>query len=243
MSGDASPGASTRVRREWLRRVEAEYRSSAIAQELALWLTRVGASPDLIRDALRIADEELAHAELSYEVYADAGGSSWPAIDRDTLAIERRGGPLEHDVARVAVRVFCLGETVAVPLFSHLRANCTVASARRALDRVLRDEVGHREFGWDLLHWLAGSAAGADIRALVTAELPAMLAALEASYGGGDGDTIPAEDRAWGLAPAADYASILRDTFERAFAPRFTEVGIDVRAARRRASGERTSAG
>ncbi len=37
--------ASERVQHEWLRRVEAEYRSAAIAQHLTLWLTQIGASP------------------------------------------------------------------------------------------------------------------------------------------------------------------------------------------------------
>lgn len=51
-------------------------------------------------------------------------------------------------------RVFCLGETVAVRLFKRLREGATVPVARAALDRVLTDEVRHRDFGWLLLEWL-----------------------------------------------------------------------------------------
>ena len=51
---------------------------------------------------------------------------------------------MEISVARTGVEVFCLGETVAVPLFKVLREGCTVPAARRTLDRVLRDEVRHR---------------------------------------------------------------------------------------------------
>ena len=40
---------------------------------------------------------------------------------------------LELEVLCAGVRVFCLGETVAVPLFKHLRERCTVPVARAAL--------------------------------------------------------------------------------------------------------------
>jgi len=176
--------ASQRVQLEWLRRVEAEYRSAALTQHLGLWLTQIAASPDLIRDALRIADDELAHAELSHAAYLAAGGAGAPRLDREHLALRRRGGdPLEHDVTRVAVEMFCLGETVAVPLFSHFRARATRPAARAALDRILRDEVRHRDFGWTLLDWLLESDAGGDLRRLVERELPAMLRRLEDNYG------------------------------------------------------------
>src|SRR5690242_6190589 len=140
--------ASDAVRGEWLRRVEAEYRSAAITQHLTLWLLQIGASPDLVRAGLRIAADEIDHAELSHEVFQDAGGTAAPALARESLELRRTpGAPLEHDVARIGVEVFCLGETVAVPLFRELRAECTVPGARRALDRILRDEVRHRDFG------------------------------------------------------------------------------------------------
>ena len=54
--------ATDAVRSEWLRRVEAEYRSAAITQHLTLWLIQIGASPDLLRAGLRIAGDELTHA-------------------------------------------------------------------------------------------------------------------------------------------------------------------------------------
>ncbi len=96
-----TPPASERARREWLRRVEAEYRSAAITHELTLWLIRIAASPDLIVDGLRIVKDELKHAELSHLVYTAGGGSAPPQIARETLGIARRGkSPLEHDVLR-----------------------------------------------------------------------------------------------------------------------------------------------
>ena len=42
---------------------------------------------------------------------------------------------------------FCI---VAVRLFSRLRQNAAEPVALAALDRILRDEVRHRDFGWTL---------------------------------------------------------------------------------------------
>lgn len=227
--------ASARVQGEWLRRVEAEYRSAALTQHLGLWLTQIAASPDLVKDALRIAEDELVHAELSHAAYRAAGGEGAPRLDREHLALPRRAGePLELDVTRLGTEMFCLGETVAVPLFSHFRALATAGPARDALDRILRDEVRHRDFGWTLLAWLLDGDQDGARRALLERELPAMLRRLEGTYGevpaGGTTELDDAE-RAWGLAPAADYAAILARTVERDYVPRFAREGIDAAAA------------
>ena len=228
----ALPPASDRVRDEWRARIAAEYGSAAITQHLVLWMIQIGASPDVIDAGLRIVEDELVHSRMSHQVYVDAGGTQPPMIDRGTLELARRGHvALEQDVLRVVVRVFCLGETVAVPLFSHLRAGCTVPSARATLDRVLRDEVRHRDFGWLALDWLLTTELAPAIPALLDSELPGMFAELERSYGTGnpafsDAD-LPAADRAWGLAPPHDYADILHRTFTRDYQPRFAARGID----------------
>ena len=221
-----------RVRQEWRARIAAEYTSAAITQQLVLWLIQAGAPPDLIEAGLAIVADELVHSRMSHEVYTEAGGTEPPAIDRTQLGIARTHEVLELDILRAAVRVFCLGETVAVPLFKHLRERCTEASPRAALDRILRDEVRHRDFGWDLLDWLCATPIGAQVPALVAAQLPAMFAELEQSYGTGnptvasdDGDMTDAE-RAWGLAPPREYAEILAQTIEKDYRPRFSARGV-----------------
>jgi hypothetical protein len=230
-----SPAASDRARGEWLRRVEAEYRSAALTQHLTLWLIQIAASPDLIQDGLRIVRDELKHAELSHATYAAGGGSEPPRIARETLALRRSAGePLEHDVLRAGVEIFCLGETVAVRLFKELRSRCAVPSARRALDRILRDEVRHRDFGWALLSWLSETPLGPALVELANKELPRMFARLRASYapaGAQRERELPAADRAWGLMPTGRYADVLTQVLERDYVPRFARFGIDARAA------------
>ncbi len=229
----AEPIATDRVREEWRARIAAEYTSAAITQNLVLWLLQAGAPPDLIEAGLAIVTDELVHSQMSHAVYVAAGGTLPPAIVRDQLGLARRHpGALEHDILGAAVRVFCLGETVAVPLFRHLREHCTQGVAREALDRILRDEVRHRDFGWDLLDWLCTSPIGEQIPALVAQALPAMLAELEASYGTGNptvaGDTgeMTEAERAWGLAPPREYAAILAQTIEKDYRPRFAARSI-----------------
>lgn len=232
----ASTPASEAVSAEWLARVEAEYRSAALTQHLGLWLIQCGAPPHLIEAAMRIAADEMAHADLSHRTYAAAGGRQPPRIERQTLELQRHeADPLEYDVTRVCVDVFCLGETVAVPLFARLRAGCTVGAARRALDRVLRDEVRHRDFGWKAAGFLLDEhPMGAELRRLVERELPTWFARVRAVYAPPGAErlrAIPPEDRAWGLMAPASYAAVLNRTLERDWVPRFSKLGFDARAA------------
>jgi hypothetical protein len=219
--------ATPRVAAEWQRRVEVEYRSAALTQHLTLWLIQAGLSPDLIRAGLAIVDDELAHAELAHEV-AQAAGAEPRIIDRGALELVRTQDPLEHDLARVCAGMFCLGETVAVPIFRALRERCTVEPARHALDRVLADEVRHRDFGWTLLEALVGDRAMAR---LVERELPTLVASVRRTYTASEKLPLTDEERAWGLMPAADYAVILERTVEREFVPRFARLGITLGAA------------
>ena len=239
----AAPQPTRRVRDEWSRRVEVEYRSAALTGHLALWLIQAGVSPDLIRLALQIVDDELAHAELAHAVAVAAGGTP-RTVDRGALALVRHEAePLEHDVVRTCVGTFCLGETVAVPLFRALREPCTVAVARRALDRVLRDEVHHRDFGWSLLGWLLrdrrrrgaprarrARAAGAARRGARGLRARRHAAETDAPDAAPANRCTPAE-RAWGLMPRRMYRDILAATFERDYVPRFAKLGIDARRA------------
>ena len=231
--------ANDHVRQQWLMRVEAEYRSAVLTQELTLWLMQAGASPDLIHDGLRIVEDELMHAELSMETYLAAGGTKGPTMARETLTLPRRAGEmLEHDILRVGVDAFCLGETVAVPLFKNLREGCTVPVARKALDRILRDEVRHRAFGWTLLGWMLETPHAPSLRGVIERELPGWFRRIRRSYAPAYAerlDTISDVDRAWGLMAPARYGAVVERTWERDWRPRFAKLSIDAAPAWERA--------
>jgi hypothetical protein len=235
----ASPTTKTAaleaVRREWLRRTQAEYRSSAITAQVSLWLLQLGAPPPLIREGLRIVNDELKHAELSYRVYAKAGGEEVAPLARETLGVATSRQSLEHDLTRVATQVFCLGETAAVRLFHRLRKGCSVPVARVALDRILRDEVRHRDFGWAMLEWLLSLEQGPELRAQVEQALPAMIAALARNYGGDEPSTdavppsrLPPSVRAWGLMPVSQYRHAIALCVKRDLRPRFAKLDVQI---------------
>ena len=231
----SSPPPSTAVREEWLRRVQAEYTSAAITQHLGLWLIQLGASPDLIKASLRIVTDEIEHARLSHLAYVRAGGTASPGLAQERLQLRRRpDASLPSDVTRVTLSAFCLGETVAVPLFKRLRDGCTVPVARRVLTRVLKDEVRHRDFGWTLLDWLLEQPYAEEVRHVAAAELPAMLGHLARQYGYFEAPALEGltdGERAWGLMKVAEYGAIVKRTFTRDWRPRFQERGIDAETA------------
>jgi hypothetical protein len=223
------PPPTGQVAFEWLGRIEAEYRSAAITQETVLWLIQAGASPDLVRAGNRIVDDELVHAELSRKVWEAAGGGGVPRLDRTTLQIGRTHTDLELDLACAVVKIFCLNETVAVPLFANLRRGATVLVARRALDRILKDEVRHRDFGWTALAWMLALPNAAAIARTIREGLPGWLAELERSYGDdlqNGNQSVSDDERAWGLAPASEFAAILHRTKERDYPRRFARAGL-----------------
>jgi hypothetical protein len=216
-----SPEATAAVRREWTRRVQAEYRSSAHTQHLTLWLIQLAAPRELIDDGLRITADELDHAELSAAVCAEAGCSAPPALQQDELDLRVPPGTLEERTLYATLEVFCLGETIAVPLFTELRRECTVPVARAVLDRVLKDEVRHRQFGWDLLDYLLERSP--PLTDVARRFLPGALSRLRQRYGGAAGGDVSAEERAWGLMAPAAYSEILEATVQKEYAPRFRE--------------------
>ena len=209
---------------------QAEYRSSVITQHLTLWLTQAGASPDLLHAGLRIAADELDHADLSMAVYRAAGGTGTPQLARESLEHPKRSGdPLEWDILRVGLDVFCLGETVAVPLFRYLREGCEEPTAKAALRRILADEVRHRDFGWDLLAWMLEAPSHREVRAQLDRDLPQWFARIRGSYAPAFSRAlteIDEADRRWGLMAPAQYAEVVERTWERDWRPRFARLGV-----------------
>jgi hypothetical protein len=214
---------------EWRARIAAEYASAAVTQSFVLWLMQAGGPPDLIDAGLAIVADELTHSRMSHDVYTAAGGTEPPAIEQRQLGLVRASDRLEYDLLSATLRVFCLGETVAVPLFRRLREGCSEPTARSALDRILRDEVRHRDFGWDVLDWLLLGPIGPEVPERARRELPAMFATQRSNYGASPTeDAITPAERAWGLAPSGDYAEILARTFEHEYTSRFAARNIDI---------------
>lgn len=228
--GRGAMDATEEVRREWARRVQAEYRSAALTQHFTLWLMQLGAPPDLLDAGLRIVGDELVHAELSNGVYVAAGGGSdQPPLARASLRLPHvPEAELEVAVLLHGVHIFCLGETVAVRLFNRLRERCSVPVARKALDRILKDESFHRDFGWELLDWLMSTDANPMFRTILARDLGSLVASVRADYAqeGPVGGDVAEPLRAWGLMGPALYREAFLESLDKDYRPRFAAHGI-----------------
>ena len=226
MITDANVAAA--VAHEWNQRTEAEYISAVIAQQVTLRLLQLGAPPDLIRDGLRIASDELTHSELSAAVAASASGeAASPVIDPAAMAVPAGEGALGSLIPSI-VRFFCVGETIAVPLFRMLRQHCTIPIARSALDRIMRDETRHRQFGWDVLDWML-LVGGPEVRQQLADQAPVLVDQVVHAYvveGDHPDAVLHPELAAWGLALPAAYAATATSALAEEISPRFTARGL-----------------
>jgi hypothetical protein len=218
-----------RARVEWARRVEAEYRSAATAAAVLHGVVRAGLPRAVADVAARIVTDELDHAELSHAALVALGGRpDAVALDAGTMTPHTSPDGWLAALVDEVLRAFCLGETFAVPLFSAMRPRTTEPTCRAALDRILRDEAAHRQFGWDALDALLALDPDG-VRARVADRLPAALAAFRAAYGDvPDGPLLSADERAAGLLDAAEYRAIHDRCLRDDIAPRLARRGLPV---------------
>ena len=192
---EAVSSASERVREEWRARIAAEYTSAAITQHLVLWLIQAGAPPDLIDAGLAIVADELVHSRMSHEVYVAAGGTQPPAIDRDAAR------PRAHDASRSS-STSCASRSACSASARPSRCRCSRTCASTAPSR----PRAPRSIGSCATRFATATSAGTcstgcsrspigdAIPRGSRAQLPAMLAELEASYGTGN-PTVADDDR------------------------------------------------
>ncbi len=217
----------TRTHRVWASRVRAEHRSAAATADLLQRMITAGAPDDLLRVALRIVGDELDHAQLCHKTLVGLGG------DGDAVEVEptlRRGpASLEEllpSILRTVLKVFCFGETLAVPFFAEMRKNAR-GPARPTLDRIVRDEAVHSKFGWDSLDWLL-ELGGEDLRPAIGAMLPELVQHFEGVYAQRVAEDLsPAELRA-GLLSASRYRKLCWRTVNATILPRMKARGIVV---------------
>jgi hypothetical protein len=227
--------ASARVRWTWSRRIAAEYGSGALTLQLAHWLATLGAPTQLTLAAMDVARDELDHAERCTAVSRAAGREPRPTLAREGLAFPADPAqPLERAVLGTLVRSFCIGETLAVPLFRDMRDGCTVPIARATLDAILVDEARHREFAWIALDWLLASTADPGLRRLAERDAARMLALRIQRCSQPPEqvltDSVTADERAWGLIGASRFREIVVHAATQELVPRFGRLGIRLAA-------------
>lgn len=217
--------SSRRALLEWRNRAEAEYSSAAVAARVVHDLIATGMPRSLIQVGQRIVNDELDHAELSHGVWVALGGDG--ALELDVARLTPPAGPPLARLADDLLRAFCVGETVAVPLFAAMRAGAEHPAVVAALERILRDEAAHRAFGWDALEALITlDPEGAP--PYVAARLPEALAGCRRAY------VLPhdaqprltAEERAAGLLDLDEYQRVVEACLQESVLPRFARLGV-----------------
>lgn len=221
------PPASDIVRNSWAHRVEVEYATGACAAQLAWWLLQIGASPDLVLAANTVVAEELDHAALSVEICELAGLSAMRAIPREALTMARDpSAPLEHELVRGCLRVFCLGESYAVEMLRATRAGCQIPAVREVVDRLLADEVGHRAFGFEVLGWMLANDASGELERVVRDEYPKLIAAMRETFDVESRAPIGEAEHAWGVLSREAYLDGLDTIVAKVLPERFAAIGL-----------------
>lgn len=223
--------ASERVRTEWANRVRAEYGSAALTARVLHGLIATGMPRPLIDTALRIVRDELDHAAISHSTFVALGGEEEALnIDIVQLAGPPSTGPVLAGLTENILGAFCVGETVAVPLFAAMRAGATRPEVLEALDRILRDEAVHRAFGWEVLEALI-ALDPQGVPAFASTRIEGLIAAARRAYVvEGAMPRLAPEERGAGLIDLEDYARIFEDCVRDSICPRFAALGIDRRS-------------
>lgn len=212
------------IAHEWQRRVAAEYRSAALTAQLVHWMTVAGFPHELIGDAMGVVRDELDHARLSTDAMRAYGGTAPPTLDPRALAHPERPEGLLASLVDSVLRNFCLGETLAVPLFQAMWRGVTDPVPRGVVQRVLKDEARHRQLGWDLLDELLARDPG--VAAYCEARLPHHLEETERAYAFAPGPEPTPREVAAGLIGPAEYHRIFWETVRGDVADRFARRGI-----------------
>ena len=220
-----------RVQAFWQGQVMAEYASAAVTAEFAHWLLQLGAPPDLIRQALCIAQDEVDHAAVCYAVAAEAGSAGAIADDNFSLRFPQIHADLRKNLCAALLDFYCLGETAAVPLFAAMRKNTQQASALRAYERILQDEPRHASFGWLTLAW--ADEAWSETRTWLHELFPTALQRMANQYAcqAEFASPLTDEERHWGMLPRLQYATVFEETIVGLYAKHLNYYDIDVIAA------------
>ena len=219
-----------RIQEFWLEQTISEYNSSARTVNLAHWMQHIAMSPDLIRNAISIADDEMVHAQLCYTAAMDAGYASALPQDQFSLSLEEVSDDLRYSFLNVLVESYCFGETVAVPLFSAMRKETQEESALAVYDRVLEDEPRHAAFGWLALAWC--DEQWSETRDWLAIIVPSALLAMKDAYVTDEifNPPLSEEEHHWGMMDPSQYNEILFKTAKKTFSDRLRHYDISLDA-------------
>jgi hypothetical protein len=149
LSNDYHPRALEIARRAWTERMRREHHSAAVFSRLLPQLMEAGATLDVKTAVLKMAMDELRHANLCGSVVELLGGRAELDTDLATepLPEHPKCTPLERALRNV-VFVGCLNETIAVAILTEERALVVEPAIESVLVQLVADEIWHAKLGW-----------------------------------------------------------------------------------------------
>ncbi|MCU0654172.1 MAG: hypothetical protein MUF64_02410 [Polyangiaceae bacterium] len=150
----APPERLIEARKAWTGAAYQEHRTAAACAITLRALIEARAPLDLIAVASRFPLDEMVHVELCARMAMEMGGGTEIIHDPDAMVLDvnPEASPLMR-AAECAVRFFCVGEAISIPL---LRATWHVAKhplPRAVMGRIVKDEAAHGVFGFTFLDW------------------------------------------------------------------------------------------
>lgn len=222
------PRAIARARRTWLDRMVDEHASASVFARIAIDLAEASAPIDVVAVSLRMAHDEIRHAEICGEVVRALGAR--PERTRDTRApdVARHPGacPVERATRNVLV-ASCLSESASVAYFVAALERVTDPFLRGQIRRLLADEVLHARFGFMWLEvvspWLAERPA---IRASIGRYLRHAFAVVERERCGPTLRAATLADEPFGTVAGEAWREVFASTMADAVVPGLERAGI-----------------
>jgi hypothetical protein len=178
LEGHYSERALEVARATWKERMRREHHSSTVFSGLLPQLIAAAATLDIKTSVLRMAMEELAHAQLCGSVIEMLGARAEIETDLATPPLPEHPKCTAVERALRNVLFVGLNETLGIAALSEERGVVREPAIDAVLAQLLGDEVGHAKLGWIYLRELWPSF-DAEQRARTNAYLPYALAYLE----------------------------------------------------------------
>ena len=150
----SSPTELIHARKAWTGAAYQEYRTAIACTLTSRALLEARAPLDLIATASRFPLDEMVHVELCARMAEECGGGTEIRYDPSAVALDadRALHPLLR-LCELAVRFFCVGEAISIPLLRATWHNASHPLPKAVLGRIVKDEAAHGVFGFTVLDW------------------------------------------------------------------------------------------
>ena len=226
-----SPDALHQARELWRVRMIAEYRSTTVFSQLAAQLMEARASIDSVGVVLRMALDEVRHAEICGRVVIALGGQLPVEHVGEAAPLTRHAGiSAEERALRNVIYGCCLSEIVNTARFVDTIDAMTDPYLRDVTRQLLSDEVLHGQFGFHYLEsWRDWLEQRPEIRGSLTRYLRHAFAVLEKQLSGAGAPirVLTSDERALGLPDPTRLPETFYQTITGAVVPGLERFGID----------------